>query len=103
VRSGPHSYGGIERYPDEFPKGAFRMQRPVDSVACNEDTVLCLRSSLSFAVPVSSGLPKLIRGGGLQLIYSFKAKGRFLSRVGSGEPSSLVSRMTDGSRRSSCH
>jgi len=44
------------------------MQRPVDSVACNKNTLLCLRSSHSCGVSLSSGLAELIGGGGLQLI-----------------------------------
>ena len=76
-------YGEIELYQDALPEDAFRMQRPVDSVACNKDALLSLRSSCSCAVSLSSGLAKLIGRGGLQLINSFIAKGRFLSRVGS--------------------
>jgi len=40
------------------------MQRPVDSVTCNKDTLLCLRSSCVCGVSLSSGLPELTGGGG---------------------------------------
>jgi len=44
------------------------MQRPVDSVACNKYTLLCLRSSCLCGVSLSSGLAELISGDGQQLI-----------------------------------
>jgi len=61
----PH---GIKRYQDELPEGAFCMQRPVDSVACNKDSLLFVRSSWSCGVSLSSGVAELICGGTLQLI-----------------------------------
>jgi len=44
------------------------MQPPVDSVPCNKDTLLCLRSSYSYGVSLSSVLAELICGGGIRLI-----------------------------------
>jgi len=80
-----YSYKRIEAYRDALNEGPSPMQRAVDRVACNKDTLWCLRSLCSCAVSLSSGLADLIGGGGLQRILSFKAKGRFLSRLGSGE------------------
>ena len=68
MRSGLHSHGGIERYQDGLSEGAFRMQWPVDSVTWNKDTLLCLRSSCSGDVSLSSGLAEPISREGLQLI-----------------------------------
>ena len=68
ARSGPHLDRGREQYQDELSGGAFRIQRPVDSLNCNEDTLLCLRSLCSSGVSFTSGLAELIGRGGLQLI-----------------------------------
>ena len=45
-----HRLRAIEQYQDALFEGAFHMQLPVDSVACNKDTVLSLRSSSSSVV-----------------------------------------------------
>jgi len=44
------------------------MQQPVDSVACNKNTLLCLTSLYLCGFSLSRGLAGLIGGGGLQLI-----------------------------------
>jgi len=64
-RSGLHSHGGIEQYQDGLSEGAFGIQRPIDNFASNKDTLLCLRSSCSCGLSLSSGLAALIGGGGL--------------------------------------
>ena len=59
------------------------MEWPVDIVVFNKNTLLCLGSSWSCGVSLSSGLVERSSGGGLHLISSLKAKGRFVTRVGS--------------------
>ena len=42
--------GAIDQYQDALFEGRFHMQLPVDSVACNKDSWLSLRSSCSSVV-----------------------------------------------------
>ena len=101
--SRPQSNGGIGRYQDALSEGVFRMQRRVDSVACNKDTFLCLRSSCLCPVSLPSGVWQgtCADAKWRRIAADFRAKGRFLSRVDeSGETSGLFSRMADRSGRS---
>jgi len=60
------------------------MQRFVDNVACNKDTLLSLRSScVVFLFQVVWWMRK--RMGSAAAADSFKVKGRFLSRGKSGK------------------